>query len=203
MLITSLCEATAAFQKNPFSGRSLSLMLSKNALSYNLFTSFLRARGLCREVKGILTYIQYAPVPELRPSLSDARSWQIVVRRVSRHLTSSNRNRIGIQRYRLCGFVQRLFHLIAIQLLLPGRDDDSGDAIAAKIGDRAPIGHKTVDAKQQYHSGEGYGRDDRQGGGQCDKARARHAACAFGGEHGHCQERQLLRSEERRVGKSV
>src|SRR5260363_394294 len=117
-------------------------MLSKNALSENLFTIFLRARGLCREVTGILTYIQYAPVPELRPSLSDGRSWQIVVRRVSRHLTSSNRNRIGIQRYRLCGFVQRLFHLIAIQLLLPGRDDDSGDAIADKIGDRAPIGHK-------------------------------------------------------------
>src|SRR5260363_303812 len=105
-------------------------MLSKNALSENLFTIFLRARGLCREVTGILTYIQYAPVPELRPSLSDGRSWQIVVRRVSSPLTSSKRSRIGIQRFRSCGFVERLFHLTAIQLLLPGRQDDSGGDIA-------------------------------------------------------------------------
>src|SRR5260364_80072 len=34
----------------------------------------------CRAVLGILTYIKYAPLPALRPSLSDGRSCQIVNR---------------------------------------------------------------------------------------------------------------------------
>ena len=81
----------------------------------------------------------------------------------------------------------------SIELILPASYNQSGDGVANHVDDRAAHTEKTIDAKNQRHSGDGYGWDDHHGGNQRDEGRPLHSACAFRGEQGDTQDRELLR----------
>ena len=81
----------------------------------------------------------------------------------------------------------------AIELAFPPRHDDTGDAVAAKIGQRAALAHELVDAKHDRHARHETRIDHGERCRESDKACAGDTRSAFRGEHRNQEDRDLLR----------
>src|SRR4051794_10113574 len=71
--------------------------------------------------------------------------------------------------------------LVTIELALPPRHHDRGHTIAGEIHERAALAHELVDAEEYGHARHQCWVDGRQRCRKRDEARARDAACPFGG----------------------
>ena len=85
---------------------------------------------------------------------------------------------------------------LVIEFPFPPRHHHAGDAIAAKVGQRAAFAHELVDAQNDRHARNQARIDDGQRRRQRDEARARDAGCSLRGQHRDQQDGDLLSEGE-------
>ena len=65
-------------------------------------------------------------------------------------------------RFGLGLLVEMPAHLLDVERAFPARDDDSGDAVADQVGERARLRHEAVDAEDERDAGDRDGADRGQ-----------------------------------------